>query len=1088
MPQHRSANQIRDEFLAFFAEKHGHRVVPSAPVVPHGDPTLLFANAGMNPFKPYFLGEEVADDKRVCDTQKCIRAGGKHNDLEDVGRDTYHHTFFEMLGNWSFGDYFKDEAIRWAWELLVEVWGLEPERLHATYFEGDQSEGLEPDVEARDFWLKLLPPERVHPGNKKDNFWEMGDTGPCGPCSELHYDGTADFSGASKVNADDPDVIEIWNLVFIQFNRTTSGKLEPLPARHVDTGMGFERIVRVLQGKSSNYDTDVFTPLFEAIQQATGAAPYTAELEKPADVAYRVIADHIRTLVFALADGAHCDKDGRGYVLRRILRRAVRYGRQTLGQREPFFHELVPAVVATFGDAFPELRKASDTVEAEIRDEELGFSRTLDRGIELFQRAAIDHLRSPKLPDYSGALDAASKTLGLTSAGLPDGAEREFLRYCLGRFDQLLKGWHPLWKFHPDRVIMTSDIHAGDPNGEIDALVQQVVNVQRLVAEASTSLNIDLVSEHDAIQWIRASTARAELERKIVLLEEQAVVEHRATQASLADLLALPAKSAFQLHDTYGFPLDLTELMATERGMSVDAEGFETLMEEARVRSRAGGDDGEAAATASLREEVQKGFDGGWFAGTNFTGFETAEAPFQQNQMHVFRREGDRWLSLPAGQPAVAGDAVAVVLKMSPFYAEMGGQVGDTGSIQLRSGGRVAVRDTQKVGAVHVQIGEVIAGEVATNPDVILAVAVDLDRRRAIEANHTATHLLNRSLRDRVSDEVQQRGSLVQPERLRFDFNHNAALEDDQLAGIEADLAAAIAARQTVFTGNAPEAQARGIHGLRAVFGEKYPPVVRVVSVGESVDRLLAEPDRADWAKLSVELCGGTHAGSTADLEAFAVVSQEAVGKGVRRLTAVTGEPAIAARESAAKLLRKLEHAAGLAPEAVAAQFEGLTRQVEGATLPLVERAAIRAKLGELGDIVKKHRKEAGSQAEDAVLDAARAAAEGVADGDVLVQEIAGGDGKTLRVAMDVVNKLRPASPAMLASVGAEDGKVSLLASVPKAKIAAGWKAGEWVNAAAAEVGGKGGGKPDRAQAGGKDGTKLPEALAAARAWATERA
>lgn len=945
MPQHRSANQIRDEFLAFFAEKHGHRVVPSAPVVPHGDPTLLFANAGMNPFKPYFLGEEVADDKRVCDTQKCIRAGGKHNDLEDVGRDTYHHTFFEMLGNWSFGDYFKDEAIRWAWELLVEVWGLEPERLHATYFEGDQSEGLEPDVEARDFWLKLLPPERVHPGNKKDNFWEMGDTGPCGPCSELHYDGTADFSGASKVNADDPDVIEIWNLVFIQFNRTTSGKLEPLPARHVDTGMGFERIVRVLQGKSSNYDTDVFTPLFEAIQQATGAAPYTAELEKPADVAYRVIADHIRTLVFALADGAHCDKDGRGYVLRRILRRAVRYGRQTLGQREPFFHELVPAVVATFGDAFPEIRERADAVAAEIREEEESFSRTLDRGIALFEEAA----------ERGG-----------------------------GR--------------------------------------------------------------------------------------------------------AIAAEDAFQLHDTFGFPLDLTELMATERGMSVDAEGFETLMEEARVRSRAGGDDGEAAATASLREEVQKGFDAGWFAGTNFTGFETAEAPFQQNQMHVFRREGDRWLSLPAGQPAVAGDAVAVVLKMSPFYAEMGGQVGDTGSIQLRSGGRVAVRDTQKVGAVHVQIGEVIAGEVATNPDVILAVAVDLDRRRAIEANHTATHLLNRSLRDRVSDEVQQRGSLVQPERLRFDFNHNAALEDDQLAGIEADLAAAIAARQTVFTGNAPEAQARGIHGLRAVFGEKYPPVVRVVSVGESVDRLLAEPDRADWAKLSVELCGGTHAGSTADLEAFAVVSQEAVGKGVRRLTAVTGEAAIAARESAAKLLRKLEHAAGLAPEAVAAQFEGLTRQVEGATLPLVERAAIRAKLGELGDIVKKHRKEAGSQAEDAVLDAARAAAEGVADGDVLVQEIAGGDGKTLRVAMDVVNKLRPASPAMLASVGAEDGKVSLLASVPKAKIAAGWKAGEWVNAAAAEVGGKGGGKPDRAQAGGKDGTKLPEALAAARAWATDRA
>ena len=943
MPQHRTANQIRDEFLSFFAEKHGHLVVPSAPVVPHGDPTLLFANAGMNPFKPYFLGQEVAEDKRVCDTQKCIRAGGKHNDLEDVGRDTYHHTFFEMLGNWSFGDYFKEEAIRWAWELLVEVWGLEPQRLHATYFEGDENLGLAPDEEARDLWLKLLPPERVHPGNSKDNFWEMGDTGPCGPCSELHYDGTDDLSGASKVNADDPDVIEIWNLVFIQFNRTTSGGLEPLPAKHVDTGMGFERIVRVLQGRSSNYDTDVFTPLFEAIREATGAAPYTAELEKPEDVAYRVIADHIRTLVFALADGAHCDKDGRGYVLRRILRRAVRYGRQTLGQHEPFFHRLVPAVVANFGDAFPELRQAADAVAAEIEEEEESFSKTLDRGIQLFEEAA----------------------------------ERG--------------------------------------GGE-----------------------------------------------------------------------AISAADAFQLHDTYGFPLDLTELMASERGMTVDAAGFNRLMEDARQRSRGAGDGEEAAAAASLREEVQRGFDAGWFAGTNFTGFESAEAPFQQNQVHVFRREDHHWLSVPAGQAASAGDRVAVVLRMSPFYGEMGGQVGDTGSIQLRSGGRVAVRDTQKVGAVHVHLGEVVSGEVSTDPEVILAVAVDLERRRAIEANHTATHLLNRSLRDRVSDEVQQRGSLVEPERLRFDFNHAAALRDEELAGIEADLAGAIAARRTVFTGNAPEAQARGIRGLRAVFGEKYPPVVRIVSVGEPVERLLDHPNEEAWEGLSIELCGGTHAGSTADLEAFALVSQEAVGKGIRRVTAVTGEPAIAAREAATKLLRRIEGLGQQPPEGVAAGLDALTRKVEAATVPLTERSKIRAKLAELGEVVKKHRREAGSQAEDEVLDAARAAAEGVADGEVLVAEVAGADGKTLRVAMDVVNKLRPRSPALLAAAG--DGKASLLASVPKDRVKAGWKAGAWVNAAAAEVGGKGGGKPDRAQAGGRDPAKLPAALEAARAWAAERA
>ena len=943
MPQHRSADDVRRQFLDFFAERHGHRVVPSAPVVPHGDPTLLFANAGMNPFKPYFLGEELAADKRVCDTQKCIRAGGKHNDLEDVGRDTYHHTFFEMLGNWSFGDYFKPEAIRWAWELLVEVWGLEPERLHATYFEGDEAEGLEPDLEARDLWLELLPPERVHPGNKKDNFWEMGDTGPCGPCSELHYDGTEDLSGGPKVNADDPDVIEIWNLVFIQYNRTTSGALEPLPAKHVDTGMGFERIVRVLQGKRSNYDTDVFAPLFEAIREATGAGPYTGELEKPEDVAYRVIADHIRTLVFALADGAHCDKDGRGYVLRRILRRAVRYGRQTLGQEAPFFFKLVPAVVANFGDAFPELREKRDAVAAEIREEEEGFSKTLDRGIQLFEEAA-----------------------------------------------------------------------ARGGGGRIGA----------------------------------------------------------------AD--------AFQLHDTYGFPLDLTELMAQERGVSVDAAGFDRLMEEARERSRGGGDGEEAAALASLREEVQKGLDAGWFAATNFTGFESAEAPLQRNQIHVFRRDAARYLSVPAGQPVPAGEAVAVVLKMSPFYAEMGGQVGDTGVIQLQKGGRLAVRDTVKVGAVHAHLGEVVSGEVETDPEVMLAVAVDLERRRAVEANHTATHLLNRSLRARVADDVQQRGSLVEPERLRFDFNHAAALGPEQLEAIESDLAGWISTPRTVFTGNAPEAQARGVFGLRAVFGEKYPPVVRIVSIGEPVPTLLADPENPRWGELSVELCGGTHAGSTADLEAFALVSQEAVGKGVRRVTAVTGEPALAARERAARLLRKAEALAAQPPEAVAAGLDGLTKKVDEATLPLVERAAIRERLKGLAEVVKKHRKEAGSKAEGAVLDAARAAAEAVADGEVLVAEVAGADGKSLRVAMDVVNKLRPESPALLAAAG--EGKVSLIASVPRDKVGGGWKAGEWVNAAAAEVGGKGGGKPDRAQAGGKDPAKLPAALEAARAWAVGRA
>ena len=387
-------SDVRRQFIQFFVEKCGHTYVPSSPVIPVGDNTLMFANAGMNQFKPIFLGAEKREYTRAANTQKCIRAGGKHNDLDDVGKDTYHHTFFEMLGNWSFGDYFKQEAVDWSWELLTKVWGLDPERLHATYFEGDAAQGLEEDLETRALWLKHLPAERIHKGNKKDNFWEMGDTGPCGPCTEIHYnglsnkDGSVDKSGAQFVNASNPDVIEIWNNVFIQFNRNQDGSLSPLPAKHVDTGMGLERITRILQGKNSNYDSDLFTPIFAAIQQVTGAPAYTGILVDNKDIAYRVIADHIRTLSFALSDGAHCGNSGREYVLRSILRRAVRYGHQNLGATEPFFHKLVQAVVDNFGAFFPELKAKQAQVEAELKEEEISFRKTLERGIVLFEEAA----------------------------------------------------------------------------------------------------------------------------------------------------------------------------------------------------------------------------------------------------------------------------------------------------------------------------------------------------------------------------------------------------------------------------------------------------------------------------------------------------------------------------------------------------------------------------------------------------------------------------------------------------------------------------------------------------------------------------
>ncbi len=1007
-----TAADIRQQFIDFFVDKHGHTNVPSSPVVPHDDPTLLFANAGMNQFKPYFLGTEQPSKEvgtRVANTQKCIRAGGKHNDLDDVGKDTYHHTFFEMLGNWSFGDYFKEEAIRWAWELLTEVWGVEPKRLHATYFEGDPKEGLEPDLEAKALWEKYLPAERIHPGNKKDNFWEMGDTGPCGPCSEIHYDRSDDYSGGPLVNADGQDtVVEIWNLVFIQFNRLTSGGLESLPAKHVDTGMGFERIVRVLQGKTSNYDTDVFAPYFQAIQNVTGARAYDGgakTFDDPIDTAYRVIADHIRTLTFALTDGAHCGNEGRNYVLRSILRRAVRYGRQTLGVQEPFFYKLVPTVVDTMGNAFPELDKNPDAVASELRDEEEGFAKTLDRGIELFSQAA-----------RKAAFD---KYLDHDQDGM-------------SKIDQVLV------RDLVDRKVIVDPIDA-----------PEAVSVP--LGEANWSL----------------------------------------TNPRIIPVIA--ADDAFQLHDTYGFPISLTQLMAEERGMTVDVAGFERLMEEARQKSRAGGGAG-GDAKQSLVELVQKGLDAGWFEATNFTGHETTECPAQANRLHVFKRDGDVFLSAPS---AGAGDDVALVLQMTPFYAEQGGQVGDTGSMTIRhsvnrSGGemvRVRVTDTIKIGDVHVHLGKVSAGtleiiDASDESHFSVALAVDLDRRKQIEANHTTTHVMNRALRAHVNDQADQKGSLVDDEKTRFDFSHGHALTDEQLAAVEDQVNADIDANLPVFAGLAPQDQALKINGLRAVFGEKYPPTVRVVSIGVSTDDLLADPGNAGWAQRSIEFCGGTHLKATGQAGAFCIVGQDAVSKGVRRVTGLTGDAALNALDEGKRLTAKLKALHEAPPDRLPEMLDDVTKEIEGATLSLRTRNALRGEMAELNERVKQYRKAQGDKASEAVVEHARAIADSAA-GDVVVAEIPGADGKTLRTAMDVIRKKHPAAAMLLAAVS--DGKVALLASVPEAKVKAGFKAGDWIKHVAPVVGGGGGGRPDMAQAGGKDPDRLPEALEAAKAFAQEK-
>jgi len=915
--------QVRQQFIDFFVEKHAHTAVPSAPVVPHDDPTLLFTNAGMNQFKDVFLGTGKRDYTRAVDTQKCIRAGGKHNDLDDVGKDTYHHTFFEMLGNWSFGDYFKKEAIQWAWELLVTQWGLDPERLYATYFEGDESEGLEPDHEARDLWLQFLPSERVQPGNKKDNFWEMGDTGPCGPCSELHYDRSPDKSGGNLVNADAQDtVVEIWNLVFIQFNRNQDGSLSSLPAKHVDTGMGFERIVRVLQGKESNYDTDVFSPIFDAIQKITGARAYTPGagedvLKDPINIAYRVIADHIRTLVFALSDGAHCGNEGRNYVLRSILRRAVRFGKQTLGMDEPFFYKLVPTVVKHFGDTFPELKVKQEEVAKELREEEEGFRKTLDRGI--------------------------------------------------GLFDQVVAGL------------------AGD--------------AQRPV---------------------------------------------------------FPGTDAFKLHDTYGFPIGLTQLMAEERGLTVDLEGFDHQMEEARKRSR-GGDASSADVKALLTEWVQKNDA----PATEFVGHDATEADGEV--LHVID----------------LGEQSAVVLDRTPFYAEQGGQVGDRGTISA-GGNTFNVADTQKIGETYFHIG---TGTVDAAAGTKAEASVDQSRREPITANHTITHVMNRALRDHISNDAAQKGSLVDDEKTRFDFSHNAALTAEQLEAVEKQVNDDIAADLPVYTGYAPQEDALKINGLRAVFGEKYPPTVRVVSIGASVEDLLADPGNERWANLSIEFCGGTHLAKTGDAEGFVILSQDAVSKGVRRVTAVTGAAAHKASAEGEQLLSRVETLRGAPVQDLDTKVEQIVRAVSEQPLPLVLKQKIQAGIADLSQRVKEYARAEGSKQEEVVIESARAIADGAAeDAAVIVAQVEGADAKTLRTAMDVIRKKRPSAAMLLAAAPSPD-KVALLASVPKETIAKGLKAGDWVKHTAPIVGGGGGGRPDMAQAGGKDASKIAEALEAARAF-----
>ncbi|MGP1272831.1 MAG: alanine--tRNA ligase [Phycisphaerales bacterium] len=951
-----SAATIRQGFIDFFAQRHGHTVVPSSPAVPVDDPTLLFTNAGMNQFKPCFLGTTQAGSplhglRRAVNSQKCIRAGGKHNDLDDVGKDTYHHTFFEMLGNWSFGDFFKTEAIQWAWEFLTEVCGLPADRLYATYFEGDPAQQLDPDFEARDLWLRFLPPERVLPGNAKDNFWEMGDTGPCGPCSEIHFDRIGGRDAAPMVNHDDPDVIEVWNLVFIQFNREKRGDtsmLKPLPAKHVDTGMGLERLVSILQDKRSNYDTDIFTPIFAAIQKATGfergySGRLSAEDADRVDMAYRVIADHIRTLVVAIADGATPSNEGRGYVLRRVLRRAVRFGRQMLGAKTGFLTDLVPVVAKSLAPGFPDITRDTARIAEILADEEESFGRTLDKGIK--------------------------------------------------RFDEL------------------------------------------------------------------------------------------------ADDGSVSGDDAFMLYDTFGFPLDLTQMMAEERGLTVDVAGFNAAMEAQRERSRAGSKFGSGEDRLKLEPDA--------LARLAAMHIKPTDDSHKYASADIRARIRAIWNGRTFDEHADAANLglhkVGVVLDRTPFYAEAGGQVADHGRLVVlgehrRDSGshrqtEFRVEEVQRFGEYVLHIGHVIRGVLRVGEEV--ECKVDRRRRARIAANHTATHLLNLALRNEMGDGVDQKGSLVDDEKLRFDFSSPAPVEDEQVGRIESAVRAAIEDDLPVSTGDAPLYLAKGIRGVRAVFGETYPDPVRVVAIGAEVPTMLESPDDARWAGLSTEFCGGTHLARTGEAEAFVVLSETGVAKGIRRIEAVTGVAARAAQEAARSVREGIGAAAGLPDADIPGAISELSGSIDRMPMSVADKAALRGQLAGLQDRAKAAAKAAASQARERAVGEARQIAESAAADlrHVIVAQVsAGEDRQALQTALQVITDRCPTAAVLLASASAE--RVSLIAQVPEALVKRGLNAGAWIRATAEVCGGKGGGKPQQAQGGGTQPDKLREAMREADAFA----
>ncbi|MDP3851177.1 MAG: alanine--tRNA ligase-related protein [Luteolibacter sp.] len=976
-----TAAEIRQSFLDFFREKQ-HTIVPSASLLPQS-PGLLFTNAGMNQFVPYFLGVEKApyDPPRAADTQKCIRAGGKHNDLEDVGYDTYHHTMFEMLGNWSFGNYFKKEAIAWAWELVVERWGLPANRLYASVYAPKPGDPGEFDQEAWDLWAALFRSKGVDPeihivhGNVKDNFWMMGETGPCGPCSELHVDLTPNGDSQGKLVNNDSDLcIEIWNLVFIQYNAEADGSFRELPAKHVDTGMGFERACSIIQNtksftdfskKPSNYATDVFSPIFRKLEELSGKTYVNIYPELGADrsafteemktaIAFRVIADHLRTLSFSIADGIMPGNNGRNYVLRRILRRAVRYGRQLgFSGDKPFFGALVETLVSEMGGVFPELKNRQDVVRQTLEQEEASFNETLDRGLKRFEDRGLNAILKPEGKKCYRHRDPAN----------PE------------------KNWG--------------------------------------------------IYELDGT-FIEESSANA-------------IWENNSSVGAV-----LSAEDAFELEDTFGFPIDLTELLCAERGLGLDKDGYEESKKAQQERSR-----------AAQKSNIVRALDISTDAVTEFLGFDSDETEATILEIHPQE------------------DALFVITDKTVFYAEMGGQAGDTGILQVAgtSSPGLSVTGTQQIGKARAHIIDSSAS-VKVGDKVILT--LDPTRRRPIEAHHTATHLLHWALHEAVSKDASQQGSSVDENRLRFDFN-SAAVSPEQIAEMEAMVNGAIKQGLSVSWTEVKHADIKGRPDIMQFFGDKYGEFVRVVQIG-------GEPNKLNGP--SMELCGGTHVRNTSEIGLFKIKSEGAIASGVRRIEAVCGDAAWAhlnefvekwdheLKAARAKLHAANEKLAALGEEAVTVND---FPHIMGAML--LERAdisQINATFAH-GQRTLEETQQAAIEAEKRIRKIQSSQAAALAD-EALSELIAAGkpiivsfesDASLLQELQNGLKKKAFPGPALLI---VDDGeKLHLATHCGPDALAAGLKAGDLLRDLAALAGGKGGGKPDQARGAAPQREKLAE-------------